>query len=555
MLSIGPAWWEVLAVAGLAVGIGLAGGLRLPRVIQALYRTERRALVTVGLTSLAIAALCTAIRPHPPSIHDELSYLMAADTFAQGRLTNPTHPLWRHFETIHVLQQPTRQSKYPPAQALFLAAGQVLTGRPIVGVWISVSLACMALYWCLRGWVPRRWAVYGGLLPAFRFGAGIHYTDPDWAYWATTYWGGAVALLGGCLVLGAVVRLTQGKSTRLAGCAMGLGLGVLAASRPLEGLTLAVPVTLLLGVSLLRKGGVQQLRRRLALTVAVVAVLLSALGYYHWRVTGSPFTMPYQAYSEAYDVTPVFRWQEFREEPEYRHDVVRRYHTEFMVRLAERQLRGLGVRLLDAQNLASFFLGRTLAVVALIGLLFWGNRWRPWLLLLLITGMCGHAVTLISPFRAHYFAPFVPLVVLLVLQGLRIVSTWTFGRRRVGEWVAQGVVVASVGAFVVGAGARANVPPETAEAFAFARQVIVEQLEARAARQLVIVRYESDHYLHQEWVYNRADIDAAKVVWAREMSTAENAELLDYFNDRTVWLFEPDASPPRLTPYPTTVRD
>ncbi len=49
----------------------------------------------------------------------------------------------------------------------------------------------------------------------------------------------------------------------------------------------------------------------------------------------------------------------------------------------------------------------------------------------------------------------------------------------------------------------------------------------------------------EEWVYNGADIDASRVVWARDLG-AENKKLLRYYPDRTAWLLEPDSRPPRL---------
>jgi hypothetical protein len=66
---------------------------------------------------------------------------------------------------------------------------------------------------------------------------------------------------------------------------------------------------------------------------------------------------------------------------------------------------------------------------------------------------------------------------------------------------------------------------------------------------LVFVRYWPRHIFQDEWIYNAADIDGARVVWARDLGGAEDEKLRRYYPDRTAWLLEPDARPPKLTSY------
>jgi hypothetical protein len=81
---------------------------------------------------------------------------------------------------------------------------------------------------------------------------------------------------------------------------------------------------------------------------------------------------------------------------------------------------------------------------------------------------------------------------------------------------------------------------------------MLAELKKDGERHLVIVRYGPEHSPDKEWVYNNANIDGAKVVWAREMDPAQNRRLLEYFQDRRAWLLEVirDDSPLTLVLYP-----
>src|SRR5262249_53185826 len=228
-----------------------------------------------------------------------------------------THPMWIHFETFHVIQQPTYASMYYPAQGLLLAFGNVVFGHPFWGIWLSIGIFCAALCWALQGFLPPSWALLGALLAAIRLGS--------FSYWGNSYWGGNVAAIGGALVLGALPRLKEAPRIRDA-VVMGVGFALLANTRPYESLFFGGPVFVFIfwiwrqGASTERKAWLKSVVMPLGLVLALTG---SAMMYYFWRVTGSPFRTPFMVNQATYNAIPYFPWQQVKTSPAYHNAVMR----------------------------------------------------------------------------------------------------------------------------------------------------------------------------------------------------------------------------------------
>jgi hypothetical protein len=475
------------------------------------------AVLIVGLAPMVLRILLLPVLPMPsPRVHDEFSYLLAADTFAHGRLVNPAHPLWIHFESMHVLVRPVYASIFPIAQGLIMAAG----GHPWVGVWLSMGLMCAALCWMLQGWVPPGWALLGGGLAAVRFGV--------FSYWMNSYFGGAMAAISGALLLGALPRVFRHRRGRDVAL-LAVGVAILANSRPYEGFVFSLLAGVALSVWIWRS---RPSLRLFAPALLILGITAASMGYYFSRFSGSPFLLPYSLYRNNFTMAPHFVWQRPRPEPIYHHRVTRHFYTGLEMAIyqdarAGRSPHGLRDK---AASYWRFYLGPFLTLPLLLTLPWlWKRRRTRYLLLAAAAFSLALAVEVWH--APHYAAPAMGLVLLLVVESLRHLHSWMV------YIVILGCIVFPVSSAYQDAGHGEQ------------RALVQNKLESSGGRHLAIVRYSLLHDPGNEWVYNGADIDGSAVVWAREMDPVDNHNLLRYFQGRRAWLVEPDATPPRLSVY------
>ena len=515
-----------------------------------LAQGRKTAVAAVFFFALAIRAALLPWLPVPrPAVADEFSHLLLADTLAHGRLTNPTHPMWEHFESIHIIQKPSYNSDYFPGQGAVLALGE-LAGHPWIAVWVLCAAMCAAVCWMLQAWVPPPWALLGGLLAVLRFGIA--------SYWINGYYGGCLAALGGALALGAYSRLVK-KPTLWMSLLLGLGVVFIGYTRSFEGLAVSVPVLAAIGLAVFRK------RAALWTPFPAIAVILAGVAcllVYCRAVTGNALRPPYAVNQATYGWPMTLPWFH-PPEVQFRHVELRRYYE------YERDVHGqsssvvgeVKLSTLKAQSIWRFYFGPALS----IPLVMLPRVWRSRRLRLLLA--CGGLTVLASLVETgtspHYSAAATGCFLGVVVECFRRLR----GYRRHGRPIGLQLVVAAPLILIVILAARIGLEksglPYT-QAVNFQswccvpegnpnKARVLEMLEAQGGKHLVMVEPKTDPNNLFQWIYNAADIDASPVVWARDMGPAENHALLGYFRDRQVWRVDPNVEPARIVPYKEVV--
>ena len=533
--------------------------LRIENRTRAIAVRPAAATVLAAIVPVGFRLLLLPVMPLPqPKIHDEFSHLLAADTFAHGRLVNPGLRCWEHFESFHINVTPAYVSMEPPLHGMMLAAGQVLFQTPWAGVVLEAVLMSALSTWMLYGWLRPYWALTGGLIVAVRFGV--------FSYWMNSYWGGALAAAGGALVLGALPRLLRKPSVG-SSFLMGLGAVVLAGTRPFEGLTVCMAVAAAFTVALVRRRLrfntiAQQIAAPVLLTVIPAAAWYL---YYNHRTTGDALKMAHQVNRAQYAVVPYWIWQPMKPAPAYNHQVMRKFFTEYEPEVFEKTIgnwRALLLHHVARKTRAFIFFFFTPALlIPTIVLFSVSSLRRLWIPGAVLAATCAGWFASTAGFLPHYAAPITSLVIALSMMGLRRIRVWGRDQGRTGLSLSRWLL-ASIGLMCMVRVSTAPWPQLLPDSYeqgrtwagavggdGFRRAMTLKELGGM--RSLVFVRYAPDHTIHDEWVYNPADIQNATTILARDMGRDANRCVVEAYPGRKVWLLEPDLTPPKYSPYPT----
>ena len=509
-----------------------------------LERVSRRKTVMCLLVMAMTMAIRIALLPRipipQPYVPDEFSYLLGAETFASGRLTNPPHPMWVHFETLNELMRPTYMSMYPPGQALFLAMGWKLLGHPWFGVWISFGLFGACLCWMLQNWVPPVYAVLGTAVTLTNISL--------LGYWMNSYWGGAVAASAGCLLLGALPRLARRVKSKDVVLAA-ISLVILANTRPYEGLVISAVA--FLALLFLRTRQQRSLAELLSLRCVIPLLLVCGAGalldgYYNYRVTGNAFLMPYAVYFRDYRSAPPWIIFSARKPPVYRHVALENSWEDDLEHFRKVRSNPL-LALTESVQVFNFYCSSLFLFPIALGILLSGS-YRLWTAAAICFCVwCGFLIEYVK--FPHYIAGSVGLFPLLAVYGFRLL-------RVIGRSYGPVLVLALATLLCIQGALRRGQERghvwETRDAnFMSLRMIAMRQAMKQGGRHLILVRYSADHIdKANECVYNGADIDASQIVWAVDMGEAKNRELVNYYRgSRKIWLYQPDADPTTLIPY------
>ena len=557
VIGFGGGDWLIFGVTALLILLAFTWTRRLQNQITEWAGKTRTVMIFLFVLPIALRIALLPNHPVPvPTLYDEFSHLLAADTLLHFRLANPPHALHKFFETFFVLQEPTYSSIYPPGQGLTLAFGRAISGLPWTGVLAATGALCALCYWALKAYVEPGWALLGGLLAVMEFG--------PLSLWMNSYWGGSLAAAAGCLVFGSLPRLCAAWRNRRAArrrdaLLLGAGFGLHLLTRQFESTLLLASIFIFVMTYMRRLTWRPVLH---SMTVALLAAVPAAalIVLQNKQVTGSWTTLPEQLSQFQYGV-PTTLTIEAPAKPhnELTPQQAMEYRSQLLMHGATKDTPGRFLLRLEyrVRDYRFFFLPPLYLALAAFLFAMGRNDFRKVAGVLVIFAL---GTNLFPYLLVHYLAAVVCLFVLVSVTGLRKLNEIRVRSRAVGSQIVQVLVLLCGAQFIFWYGIHVCerfgwrselLQYETWDAINHEtrdpRAAIRQQLEAMGGQLLVFVHYSPRHIFQNEWVWNAANIDDSQIVWARDLGQSEDEELIRYYPRRHVVRIEADATPVTFT--------
>ena len=281
-------------------------------VFAALFVAFVAAVSCLRVASTPVTVDGVAFGALPPAYHDEYSYLFQAQTFAEGRLTFPSHPTAaRMFDQMHVLNEGNFASRYFPGNGLWITPF-VLLGNPMAASWLATVVVCVFVFLIGRELSCNGVGLLASLLAALSPGL-VLFGNTLLAHQATLVWLGLFI----CSFLKMRRLLGQSADDPSSGRAIsiavpaalsGIGLSFAMLCRPMTAAGVGLPFGVWLAWWLFRNA---RLDRQVALRVVAGFVIPLSIGFvvagvYNVNTTGSVLKTPYHLYTELFTPRHMF---------------------------------------------------------------------------------------------------------------------------------------------------------------------------------------------------------------------------------------------------------
>jgi hypothetical protein len=537
----------LVVLVGLVLCVALArrnevSGRELARLDQLEYTLASRTtpIVLGAINALLVWWWVGWHRNPAPMVQDEAAYLLQAALFARGRWAGEAPPLPEFFAQMHVLTEPVLASKYPPGLSLlltpFVTIGFTALG-PMVFAAITGALIFVLARRLIGGPVALlTWILWSSSSAFLRYQGSFLSQTATVALWLGTFY----------LVL---EYRTDRRSWTLV--AMGACVGMLAITRPVTAVALAIPV----GIIVVRDVWHARAWRPFLLATFVTAVIITLLPLQNRMTTGDWRLSPLVAYSTRYTPFdfPGFGYTATRDlaplPPDL--DSLRTFLTE-----ARRQhtLPSLPATLRSRAWYAALdiFTGwrAPLLLFALLGALT-----MPTAGLIALAASIGLLLT--YAFHAHwahwtaYYFEGYPAIVFASAVGLWAFAEWVIGRRPVWSRLELGsrsdvrvrAAIVVLCAFVLIPAAivlpRYRAAWQRTTTYQRRFMTALALIERESARSIVFVDYGRNHDVHSSLIWNVPDLATAKT-WIAYERGPDDLRLMRLAPERQAYVFRAD---------------